>query len=90
MNIEQIELRDDLLDHILPWAQSHPIGPTDAAIEAAMACMGAAAVIIGVMPEDSREVIAEMVTDNLLAHANHRAEEMRSGAFDDQQTRIRN
>ena len=47
-----------------------------------IACMGAAAVCAGVLPKESRAKLIDAALNNLEAHADKRAEEMRSGAFD--------
>lgn len=51
-------------------------------IEAAVACMGAAAVVLGCLPPEAREAAAVELDGKLLEHANKRAAEIRSGEFD--------
>lgn len=50
------------------------------------ACMGAAAICAAVVPKESRDKLVDAAVENLGAHADKRAEEMRSGAFDRQLT----
>lgn len=47
-----------------------------------VACMGAAAVCAAVLPKPSRDKLVDAAVENLGAHTDKRAEEMRSGAFD--------
>lgn len=47
-----------------------------------VACMGAAAVCAAVLPKPSRDRLVDAAVESLGAHADKRAQEMRSGAFD--------
>jgi hypothetical protein len=49
-----------------------------------VACMGAAAICAAVLPKPSRDKLVDAAVENLGAHADKRAEEMRSGALDRQ------
>lgn len=51
-----------------------------------VACMGAAAICAAVVPKPSRDRLVDAAVENLGAHADKRAEEMRSGEFDRQLT----
>jgi len=74
----QAELRDELLTVVLRYAGANRV----TTIEAAIACMGACAVVIGAMHPNARAQVAESVTENLLDHANQRAKQIRSGELD--------
>jgi len=79
---KQNDLRDELCRTLL-----RAIGDGDVTLEqAAVACMGAAACVIGVFPAPIRERIALELDGKLLEHANQRAKEIRSGEFDQQQS----
>lgn len=51
-------------------------------IPAYVACIGAAAVCAAVLPPDARETLIAESEGAMLASANKRADEMRSGALD--------
>lgn len=51
-----------------------------------VALMGAAAVVAAVLPKPSRDKLIDAAIENLGAHADKRAEELRSGEFDRQLT----
>lgn len=51
-------------------------------VEAVVACMGVAAVVLGTFPPAARERMALELDGKLLAHANQRAKEILSGEFD--------
>lgn len=51
-------------------------------VEAVVACMGIAAVVLGTLPQNCREALALEIDGKLLEHANRRAKEIRSGEFD--------
>lgn len=53
-------------------------------VNAAIACWGAATVFLGCLPPAARERACIELDGMLLEHANKRARELRSGAFDDQ------
>lgn len=86
----QNELKEELCSCLLPFLEQHPKGGYAACVEAAAACMGAAAVVIGATREDYRPEIVDMVTQNLLKHANQRGEDIRNGTFDDERNAARN
>jgi hypothetical protein len=74
---KQIALRNKLADLA---RQSVEAGD----INLAIACWGAATVFLGCLPPNSRETACAYLDGQLLDHANKRARELRSGAFDDQ------
>lgn len=77
----QGELRDEITSAVLGWINERDGNPGHL-IEAAVACMGAAAICLGCLSPSARERAADSLAMSLLDHANKRAEEIRSGAFD--------
>ena len=77
---EQNELRNQILALCL----DHIDKDVDNCITAFVACIGAAAVCAAVLPPKARETLIDEAEGTLLAHANKRAEEMRSGELDQQ------
>lgn len=75
----QNDLRADLCQAMLD-AVTAPQGVTLS--EAAVAGMGAVAIVLGAMAPAERAIVAQRITDNLLQHADKRAAEIRSGAID--------
>ena len=51
-------------------------------VETFVACIGAAAIVLAVMPPVARERLATEAEGSLLRHANARAAQMRSGELD--------
>ena len=75
---EQFTLRNELCAVLIKALMDERVTQ----IEAVVACMGAAAVVLGTCPPKMREQIALELDGKLLEHANQRAKEIRSGAFD--------
>lgn len=78
----QTALRNQIADLCL----DHIHRDTTNAVECFVACMGAAAVMAAVLPKPGRDKLIEAAIENLGAHADKRAEELRSGEFDRQLT----
>lgn len=87
---ENTSLRDELLAHIFPRLDkaADPIVPP--LVDAAAACIGAAAVVIATMPVSSHATVIEQFTAYLPKAVEKRAREIRSGKFDRDQARARN
>ncbi|MFG1267668.1 hypothetical protein V5F40_06860 [Xanthobacter sp. DSM 14520] len=83
----QSQLRDAILDLI---QEKRFIGSSrHSEIHAAVACMGAAAVMIALLPPAQRDQIAEVIADGLAPTVEKRAAEILSGEFDDAMARRR-
>lgn len=74
----QIEMRNELTAIAFKYLESEKIN----IVQAYIACIGAAAICAAILPDKSRERLIEATEGTLLAHANKRAQEIRSGAFD--------
>lgn len=75
---KQNELRNELCAIALRYLQANDV----TIVEAAVACMGVAAVVLGCLPPAARETLALELDGKLLEHANHRAKQLRNGEFD--------
>lgn len=75
---QQIDLRNS----IIALCFDHIDADVLSSVSCFVACMGAAAICAAVLPKDSRAKLVDAAIENLEAHADKRAEEMRSGAFD--------
>lgn len=80
----QIDLRDTFLRTAL---QTVDLGNAKAAVEAAVSAMGAAAVFIAMLPEQSREGVIEQICEALPRAVDIRNREIMSGEFDRQMDR---
>lgn len=79
---EQLQLRDQLCRLLMDYVgDADP--PQPRMIEAIVASMGAAAVMMGCLEPAAREIVALEIDGKLLDHANKRAIEIRSGSFDE-------
>ena len=78
MSEQQNVLRNELCATLIAALTSRRVTQ----IEAVVACMGAAAVVLGTCKPELRERLAVELDGKLLEHANQRAKEIRSGAFD--------
>jgi len=74
----QHRLRTELCKTVLLRLSDGDVTP----VEAVVACMGVAAVVLGTFPPKARERLALELDGKLLEHANQRAKEIRSGEFD--------
>lgn len=76
---EQGNLRDELLAVLLRYFEPDRVTP----IEAAVACIGACAVALAIIPDDEgRSEAARLVTEASPRHAKKRRQEILSGQFD--------
>jgi hypothetical protein len=78
-------LRDEILHMALPH-----IGPSLSEITVSVEIMGAAAVVIALLPTEARKKVTEMLIEALPHHIEQRAREIASGAFDDEMSRRTN
>ncbi|MFO1081892.1 MAG: hypothetical protein U1E23_14835 [Reyranellaceae bacterium] len=84
---EQIQLRDTILAHVFPMVAA----PTPRAIASATAaCVGAAAVVVALLPDEARRSAVLQLVQFLPLAAEKRAREIRSGKFDRDLHRRRN
>jgi hypothetical protein len=74
----QTDLRNALAEKLLDAITDKRVN----VVQAYVACIGAAAIVLAVLPEESREALVDATEGTILAHANKRAVEMRSGALD--------
>lgn len=74
-----IALRDTFLRTAL---KTMDLGSAKAAVEAAVAAMGAAAVLIAMLPEQSRESVITQICEKLPEMVETRHRELMSGEFD--------
>lgn len=79
---EQQALRNNLAGQCF----DHIDADTMNTVHCFVALMGAAAIVAAVLPKPSREKLIDAAIENLGAHADKRAEEMRSGDLDRQFT----
>lgn len=75
---DQIAMRNELLAIAFKYIDKD----IKFVVPAFVACMGAAAIVAAVLPKPARDKLIEAAEENLSAHADKRAEEMRSGALD--------
>ncbi len=75
---KQTDLRQEMISSVLRAVEADEV----TLIEAAVACMGTAAVVLGTFPLEAREQLALALEGKLLEHANRRAREIRGGEFD--------
>lgn len=86
---DQNALRNELLTYIFAAIDKDP-RVVPAAIGAATACVGAAAVAIAVIPtRRNRQKVVAALVEHLEKVVENRAAEIRSGAFDRDQNRAR-
>lgn len=78
-----------LRDEILHIVVTH-IGPRLSEVNVAVEIMGALAVVIALLPPESREAVTKGITEALPLHVEQRAAEIASGAFDDEMSRRMN
>lgn len=83
---DQVKLRNELCSVLLPAIERKQVN----LIEAAVAAMGAAAVVIACLPPDARAVLIEGIQAALPDHVAKRAAEIRDGRFDDMLARALN
>lgn len=76
--------QNELRDQILALCFDHIDKDIKNVITAFVACIGAAACCAAVLPPAARERLIDEADGSLLAHANKRAAEMRSGDLDSQ------
>jgi hypothetical protein len=74
----QHRLRDELLSVLSPYIHDRKVTE----IKAAVAAMGALAVVCAILPKPARDKLVEELCDALGPHADKRATEIRSGDFD--------
>lgn len=75
---EQNELRDRIVSLCFDYIDKDITN----CVNAFVACIGAAAICAAVLPPAARETLIDEAEGSLLAHANKRAKEMRSGELD--------
>ena len=75
---QQQKLRDGILALCFDMIDADTLNT----VSCFVACMGAAAVCAAVLPKESRDKLVDAAVENLAMHADKRADEMRSGAFD--------
>ena len=75
---EQQALRNHLVNQCFDYIDADTMNT----VHCFVALMGAAAVVAAVLPKPRRDKLIDAAVENLGAHADKRAEEMRSGAFD--------
>jgi hypothetical protein len=79
----QIQLRDELLRVLQDYISADPDSEVILrAIEAATSCMGAAAFMLGLMPEHLRDNVIEPLLDQFPLTVAKRAIEIRRGDHD--------
>lgn len=79
MGEPHIGLRDSFLRTAI---HAVDLGDARVTVEAAVAAMGAAAVFIAMLPEQSRESVIEQICEALPRHVEARSRELMSGEFD--------
>lgn len=79
MRDPQIELRDIFLRTAM---QAVDLGNAKVAVESAVAAMGAAAVFIAMLPEQTRHSVIEQICEALPRAVELRSQEINSGEFD--------
>lgn len=78
--------QQDLRNALVGLCFDHIDADTLNTVHCFVACMGAAAICAAVLPKEARDRLVDAAVENLGAHADKRAEEMRSGDFDRQLT----
>lgn len=74
----QNRVRNQVCELVFPFVESKQLSY----VEAATACFGATAVFLALLKPEARELLSRELEANLLDHANKRAADLRSGAFD--------
>lgn len=77
-----LDQQQDLRNRIAALCFDHIGADVLNSVHCFVACMGAAAICAAVLPKDQRDKLVEAAVENLEAHTDKRAEEMRSGALD--------
>ena len=81
-----LDQQQDLRNALVAQCFDHIDADTMNTVHCFVALMGAAAICAAVLPKASRDKLIDAAIENLGAHADKRAEEMRSGDLDRQLT----
>lgn len=80
---EQIRLRDELLSHLRPAIEKGNVD-LSAIVGSATAAIGAAAIVVALLPsKEARAMAVAMMVEHLAEVVEKRATELRSGALDE-------